>query len=264
MLESQLALYKYINIKPDAMLAIEIGGGNGLQGKLSALYVRIDIEIFDSGMILGASHNMDIPSIDGDFMGRALPTACQITPVVFEPEGAIFMPTTMADGKGNMLMFLSATSEQKIEQVLRAALAEMGSHVGLARGPYSGLKTKAYVVENTISLAWRIGRAVALCRQSSRLDNVAEVIVDELGGNESARVLFKGKIVEVVRKLIKGHLYGEVVIEATDISGKGIVEFEGKLKIPFKNENIMATREHDDGTQRVRILLSNRFAELAQ
>jgi len=209
-------------------------------------------------MILGASSNMDIPSIDGDFMGRALPSAHQITPVVFEPEGAIFMPTTVADGNGNTMMFLRATSEQVIERVLRAALAEMGSHVGLARGPYSGLKTKAYVVENTISLAWRIGRAVALCRQTSRLNNVAEVIVDELGGNESARVLFKGKIVEVARKLIKGHLYGEVAIEATDISGKGMVEFEGKLKIPFKNENVMATVELDDGTEQVRVLLSNR------
>jgi hypothetical protein len=37
-----------------------------------------------------------------------------------------------------------------------------------------------------------------------------------------------------------------------------MVEFEGKLKIPFKNENVMATVELDDGTEQVRVLLSNR------
>ena len=204
-------------------------------------------------MILGASSNMDLPTIDGDWMGRALPTAQQVTPVVYEPDGAIFLPTVMADGNGNTLMFLKATSEEMIERALRAALSEMGSFVGLARGPYSGLKTKAYIVENTVSLAWRIGRAVALCRQSSQLDNVAEVIVEELGGHESGKVLFKGKIVDVARKLIKGHTYGEVVIEATDISGKGTVEFKGKMKIPFKNENIMASVEDGDGSEQVRV-----------
>lgn len=39
------------------MIALEIGGGNGLQG-----------------MILGASSNMDVPVVDGDWMGRAYPT----------------------------------------------------------------------------------------------------------------------------------------------------------------------------------------------
>lgn len=39
------------------MIALEIGGGNGLQG-----------------MILGSSSNMDVPVVDGDWMGRAYPT----------------------------------------------------------------------------------------------------------------------------------------------------------------------------------------------
>jgi DUF917 family protein len=200
---------------------------------------------------------MNIPTVDGDFMGRALPNAYQVTPVAFEPHGAIFMPSVMTDGNGNTMMFLQATSEQMIERAFRAALAEMGSLTGLARGPYSGLKTKKYVVENTVSLAWRIGRTVALCRQRSQLDNVAELIVDEVGGHRSGRVFFKGKIVEVARRLIKGHLYGEVVIEAMDISGKGVIEFKGKMKIPFKNENIMATIVDDDDSEQVRVRIDD-------
>jgi hypothetical protein len=48
MLESQLALYNHINIKPDVMLAIEIGGGNGLQGRCSAMYVGSDSLTFST------------------------------------------------------------------------------------------------------------------------------------------------------------------------------------------------------------------------
>jgi hypothetical protein len=51
MLESQQILYKHLKVKPHAILPIEIGGGNGLQG-----------------LILGASTEMDIPCVDGDWM----------------------------------------------------------------------------------------------------------------------------------------------------------------------------------------------------
>lgn len=147
---------------------------------------------------------------------------------------------------------LSATSEKMIERAFRAALSEMGSSVACAKGPCSGKKAKSYVIEHTISLAWRIGRAVALCRLRNDIDNVAEAIIEEVGGNESARVLFKGKIVGVERKTVKGHVYGEVVISASDVSGSGDRSgeaFKGTLRIPFKNENITATAVDDDGVE---------------
>ncbi|TFY80173.1 hypothetical protein EWM64_g3845 [Hericium alpestre] len=190
MMESQTVLYDYLRIKPDAVLALEIGGGNGLQ--------------------------------------------------------------VMADGNGNQMMFLKATSEEMIERAFRAALSEMGSHVALARGPCAGAKAKAYIVENTVSLAWRIGRAVGLCRRYGRLDDVAQAIIGQVGGNDSAKVLFEGKIVGVERKLVKGHSYGEVVIEAQDIRGKGLTQYHGKMRIPFKNENIYAYVENSDESEEIK------------
>lgn len=138
----------------------------------------------------------------------------------------------------------SATSERMIERAFRAALSEMGSYVGCAKGPCSGRATKEWVVENTISLAWRIGRAVALCRARGEIDSVADAIIDQVGGHDAAKLLFRGKIVAVERKLIKGHVYGEVVIASVaDDAVPGAQErrvFTGKMKIPFKNENIVA------------------------
>ncbi|KAJ8072196.1 hypothetical protein PM082_015754 [Marasmius tenuissimus] len=238
MMESQEILYKYLGYKPTAVLDLEIGGGNGLQG-----------------LVLGCSTKMNIPVIDGDWMGRAYPVAWQITPVVWHGEAAQFIPSAIADGNGNNMLMLSATTERMVERAFRAALSEMGSHVGCAKGPTTGARVKSWVVENTVSLAWRIGRAVALCRARNNIDFVTDAIIDEVGGKAAAKVLFKGKIVGVERKTVKGHVYGEVTIAAADVSGSGSGtgdSFEGqKLRIPFKNENIIAVRIGKDGEEEV-------------
>ncbi|KAK7044090.1 hypothetical protein VNI00_007806 [Paramarasmius palmivorus] len=237
MVESQNTVYNYLGYRPVAVIDLEIGGGNGLQG-----------------LILGASTNMNIPTIDGDWMGRAYPVAWQITPVVWGGDKAQFVPTAISDGNGNNMLMLTGTTEKMIERAFRAALAEMGSHVACAKGPTTGAKVKSWAVENTISLSWRIGRAVALCRAQNNIDYVADAIIDQVGGPEASKVLFKGKIVGVERKTVKGHVYGEVIISAADVSGSGSGSgevFKGKLKIPFKNENILAVRVDDDGKEEV-------------
>lgn len=86
-MEAQRELYGFINKKATAMIALEIGGGNGLQG-----------------MILGASTLMNIPTVDGDFMGRAYPTKWQITPVALEENRTVFLPSVMCDGNGNCVV----------------------------------------------------------------------------------------------------------------------------------------------------------------
>lgn len=92
MMEAQEELYNLTKDKATHMIAVEIGGGNGLQG-----------------MILGASTNMDIPAVDGDWMGRAYPTKWQTTPVVFAERKTVFYPSSMCDGNGNVVVSLGFT-----------------------------------------------------------------------------------------------------------------------------------------------------------
>lgn len=230
-LESQRELYAYLKKTPDAVIPLEIGGGNGLQG-----------------LIIGASNALNIPAIDGDWMGRAYPVSWQITPVVYEKK-AMMVPSCMSDGNGRIMFMTKAPTELDVERAMRAALSQMGSHVGCAKGPVSGANTKKWVVENTMSLAWRIGRAVALARCTNTIDNVAESIIEQVGGSQSAKVLFKGKIVGVERVLRMGHAYGEVKIEST--SDDGSEASKEKLVIPFKNENIYAKKVYPDGVEEV-------------
>ena len=238
MLEAQRELYKMEGRSPTHMIAVEIGGANGLQG-----------------MVLGSSRNMDVPAVDGDWMGRAYPTKWQTTPVVFDERSPIWSPVAMSDGNGNVVAMPRAASDAMVERVMRAALSEMGSQVGFADPPVTGAEVKRWVVENTVSQAWRVGRAVKRAR-AGRIGEVAEGIVEECG-REGARVLWKGKVVGVERRLRKGHVYGECIIEGMDVSGGDSTaqgadarEFRGRIKIPFKNENIAAIRiPENSGTE---------------
>jgi DUF917 family protein len=231
MMEAQQELYKLVERPATHMIALEIGGGNGLQG-----------------MILGASTNMDIPVVDGDWMGRAYPTKWQTTPVVFNERPTVWSPIAMCDGNGNVVLIPRATSDLQVERTLRAALSQMGSHTACAEAPVTGAETKRWAVEHTISQSWRIGRAVAKARKFNRVDNVAQTIIDECGGPDAAKVLWKGKIIGVERTLRMGHIYGECIIEGTEVADADNKAdgqhpgFQGTIKIPFKNENIAAIR----------------------
>lgn len=235
MMDAQLELANILPPEKRAthMIALEIGGGNGLQG-----------------MTLGASTNMDVPVVDGDWMGRAYPTKWQTTPVVFDERRPVFIPLSMCDGNGNTIIMTKATSDLQVERALRAAVSQMGSHTGCAEGPVSGAETKRWVVEHTISESWRIGRAVERSRRENRVDQVAEEIVKEVGGEQAAKVLWKGKIVGVNRTLRMGHVYGECIIEGMDVaddeasssSSPKEGQYKGLIKIPFKNENIAAIK----------------------
>jgi DUF917 family protein len=235
MVEAQRELGKVCDRDATHMISIEIGGANGL-----------------ASLLLGASSMMDLPVVDGDWMGRAYPTKWQTTPVVFKERDTIWAPIAMCDGNGNVVLMTKATSDMQVEKVLRVALSQMGSQTACADPPVTGAETKRWVVEHTISQSWRIGRAVAMARRSNRVDEVGETIVNECGGPNAGKVLWKGKIVGVERTLRNGYIYGECIIEGAAVTEDGAnvdSQFQGRIKIPFKNENIAALRirSDDDG-----------------
>ncbi|EHY59694.1 hypothetical protein HRR83_001032 [Exophiala dermatitidis] len=220
----------------DALMGLEIGGANGLEP-----------------MLIGSSHAFDRPIIDGDWMGRAYPTYWQTTLAVYEP--GQLTPCAIASGDGKTIIMTKSPDDEIVDRALRAACSEMGSRVGMAARPTTAKRVRDYGVLNTVSLAWRIGRTVARAQQENTVHTVAEQIIDAVGGPTTAKVLFRGKIVEVERRLFKGHSYGEITIkqiqEDEEEGGHDspAVAEGGVLKIPFKNENIYAKHISDDGKE---------------
>ncbi|WWC91500.1 uncharacterized protein L201_006446 [Kwoniella dendrophila CBS 6074] len=232
--EAMTELYKLLNYPPPAGLcALEIGGSNGM-----------------INMITGSDAILDIPVIDGDFMGRAYPTGWQTTPNIYDDEdkGKNLLPCCISSGDGNLLFMTRAKFDHSIDASLRAACTEMGTQVGHASRPLTVEFCQKAMIKNTVSLSWRIGRAVTLANKQHNISNVGSVIIDAIGGTETGKVLFAGKIVEINRRVYKGHSIGEVVIAASQ-PDEGVedqsVTYTGTLKIPFKNENLYAVHEVD-------------------
>lgn len=145
--------------------------------------------------------------------------------------------------------------DEIVDRALRASCSEMGSKVGMAARPTTTDRVRNFGVINTLSLAWRIGRTVARAQQESTIHTVAEQIIDEVGGPTTAKILFRGKITAVERRIFKGHSYGEVTIaqaqddEEEQRHESAAMAEGGVVKIPFKNENIYAKHVTEDGTE---------------
>lgn len=222
----------------DAVMGLEIGGANGLEP-----------------LLLGSTKAFDRPVIDADWMGRAYPTYWQTTICVYD--SGQLVPCAIASGDGKSIIMTKAPNDEIVDRALRASCSEMGSRVGMAARPTTTDRVIKYGILNTLSLAWRIGRCIARARTTNTLNTVVEQIVEEIGGSKTAKVLFRGKIVNVERRLYKGHSYGEITIRQTDESElesttsiQEAVATGGVLKIPFKNENIYAKHIAEDGTEK--------------
>lgn len=238
-------LMKYLgHARFDAVMGLEIGGANGLEP-----------------MLVGSSRFFDAPVVDGDWMGRAYPTYWQTTLAVHAPGELV--PCAIDSGDGKSLVMTRSPDDEIVDRALRASCAEMGSRVGMASCPTSAARVREFGVLKTVSLAWRIGRSIAACEAGSRLSTVAEAIIDESGGSGAAKVLFRGKIVAVERRLVKGHSYGTVHMAAfadgddqdddddeeqsSSVDRMRPLAVGGTLKVPFKNENIFAEHTSEDG-----------------
>ncbi|KAL2849707.1 hypothetical protein BJX68DRAFT_255403 [Aspergillus pseudodeflectus] len=206
-------------------VALEIGGGNGVVN-------------------LGVAASFGAFCIDADYMGRAYPTAWQITPNVYgTAKGEALVPMTIASGDGSFVTMTSSRTDKLVDKILRASCVEMGCRAGSAGAPKTAKTVREQAVTNTVSLAWWIGRAIALERN---IADRASRIIEEVGGPESAAILGEGKITSVERVLKTGHTYGILEVDGALIDGTKAV-----LKVPFKNENAFVEAVLPNGESRI-------------
>lgn len=235
------ALLRFMDVTNCAALAaLEIGGSNGM-----------------FNMLAGSSRYLDLPIVDGDFMGRAYPTGWQTTVQVFDSgeRAEMTLPNAMVSGDGSNMFMTTAKHYKDVDRVLRAGCVEMGTHANVACRPLTRAFCQDSIVRNTVSQSWRLGRAVALATKQSNIGDVGRILVDAVGGSAAARVLFAGKITALGRHIYKGHTYGEITITALapdEEDGDSRAEtFRGTMKIPFKNENLLCRHVLPSGEEEV-------------
>ena len=185
-----------------ALMASEIGGGNGV-------------------LPVAWAAGMGLPLVDADGMGRAFPEIPQVT---MQLAGISPSPAVITDERGNLIVF-QTISGHWMERLERAAAVEFGGNACSTEFSLTAAQARTATVRNSVTLAIRIGEAVACAKG----DPVAALMA-EIG----AVRLVDGKVSDVERQTRSGFVRGSVVVE-------GLAADSGRLvRLELQNENLVA------------------------
>lgn len=183
--------------KVDAVVPLEIGGVNALLPFLAA-------------------SRLGLPVLDADSMGRAYPTLHNTTLHIFGMRAA---PMISVNEHGDAVIFETDDNE-KCERMARAIISEWGAGACSVLFPMSGRDAKRVLIPNTISLALSIGRAISGAH-AAHTDPFAAITkaITVVDHETAVKVIFEGKITDVVREVSGGYNVGRGTIETTQVTG---------------------------------------------
>lgn len=95
-----------LQIQVGALAALEIGGSNGMINVRVQYLSQARPSLNSVKLVEGASGRLNLPVVDGDFMGRAYPTGWQTTPNVYDLSGKSknLVPCCFASGDGSVMV----------------------------------------------------------------------------------------------------------------------------------------------------------------
>jgi DUF917 family protein len=199
------ALERYSGRKVQYIVPQEIGGSNSLRP-------------------LAMAAQAGLPVVDGDAMGRAFPELQMNT---FSIYGLECTPAAIADVRHDVALFPKLSSTALLERYARVVTVQMGGSVGFAFPLMSGADLKRTAIPRTLTLARAIGRAVRRAR--ARHEDPIAALLAVTGGE----VLFRGKVIDVERRMTGGFARGHSVVAGLD-SDHGETR-----RIDFQNENLI-------------------------
>jgi len=203
-------LSNYTGKKVNALIPIELGGAN-TPGCIAA------------GLITG------IPTIDGDYTGRAIPEISQTTPYLHDKS---LLPITSVDAWGNICIIKYSTSYPIAERIGKLLSAASYGLTGDAGFLLTGKEVKEVIIPGTLTECYNIGKLIRETREAGKDP------VHKLANALSGWILIKGIVFKKEWEDRVGYYWGTHSIEGTG-------EFSGnQLKIWFKNENHVAWKNN--------------------
>lgn len=174
---------------------------------------------------LAVAARLGLPVVDGDGMGRAFPEFQMTT---FNFAGVKCAPFVMSDDFGNTVV-IDTDEAARAEFYGRPVCVKMGGIAQIASYAMSGDEIRRCTVPRTVTLALEIGRTVREARIKGE-QNTAEALIDYFKTTNPprfSRVLFDGKVKDVIRESSDGWTRGHVTL-ANDAGNV--------MEIPFQNE----------------------------
>lgn len=205
------AYQQYTGKKIDAVIPFEVGGGN-------------------STIPLAVAAMRNIPCIDGDGMGRALPEAQMMT---FPIYGAHPTPALLMDSWGNSAV-LHSNDALTFEKHIRAMAVAMGGMITSAEHCMDGALARRASVPGTITFAAALGK---LLRQHDGIIDAVEPELYKLFKTSDygmAKKLYSGKVIDSKRQVIDGYDVGTATLQSFD----NTVE---PMTLLIKNEYLVAS-----------------------
>lgn len=201
-------LARFLSGAVAAVMPVEIGGVNSM----------VPLAL---GALLGK------PVVDADCMGRAFPEGQLVTLTL---DGIGLCPMAIADERGNAVI-LNAIDNFWMERFGRSVAVDFGAIAAGVGAPLTARQVRESTILGSLSYAERIGRAIREAH-AAKADGVAAIVRETNG-----RVIFRGKIVDVQRRIERGWTLGEAALEGLgDDAGHGMV-------VRFQNENLVAIRD---------------------
>ena len=209
--KSLRALEEHLGRKAFATMPIESGGIN-------------------STMPLVVGAKLGLPVVDADGMGRAFP---ELQMETFHVYGLSGTPMVITNEWGDSAL-IQTHDNLMMEWLARGITIRMGGSAYIAEYSMDGATAKRVSVPRTLSLNLIVGRTIREAREAHQ--NPFEALIRKLAETpyQFAKVIFEGKILDVLRRTTEGFARGEARIEGFDA-------FEGQtMEILFQNENLIA------------------------
>ncbi|MBE3037845.1 MAG: DUF917 domain-containing protein [Chloroflexi bacterium] len=185
------------------VIPFELGAGNSLNPMLAAI-------------------QKDIPIVDGDPCGRAVP---EIHMTTFYLGGIPVTPLALATEE-KIQAVISAPEAYDAERVTRAITAELAGVSAIAAQAMSAEDLQRLVIPGTTTLVEQIGRAIR--ETKANRGDVAGVLADRFGGY----LLGRGRVAKLAGETKGGFDFGTAEIDG-----------ELPVRIHFQNESMIAFRD---------------------
>ena len=190
-------------------------------GQQIGCIVAAELGASNTPLPIVAAARLDIPIVDGDYSGRAVPEEMQSTPYAY---GVSSDPLAAIDRWGNRIIVAQAANPYMLERLARHIAIACIDGAAIASTPLPASEMKRIVVPNTLSQCLSVGRA---CRRAieSGDDPVAAALAITGGWR-----LFEGVVVAKEWRDSDGFMIGTLEVEGT-------AESTGhRMRAWFKNE----------------------------
>jgi DUF917 family protein len=174
-------------------------------------------------LVIGA--RLDLPVVDGDYIGRAVPEETQSTYCLNGMDSPLF---AAVDPWGNVIIVKHAVNTHSLERIAKMLAVSAYGVIAVATTPLPAREMKRIIVPHTFSRCLQIGTAIRQARVNG--SNPVEAGLQAAKGWR----LFEGTVARLEVEDRGGYYFGNTYLKGTD-------DFqEQEMRIWFKNENLVS------------------------